>query len=218
MTAARTATPTSSPLGPAVTVTADGMGAENGAGVWLGEGSEVGAGAAAIVSSTFSFTVGRGISGTEAREAGVGAAVGGAPADGSRRNRTVGRGISPTTGFAAVGTATREVSFFASAGIPIMAVSFLAWSPMAVVSRLACESVLGLGAAVCPIIPGGRLMRTVSFFDSSSGMIFGSAMGLISADISAETYAARRTAVNAFLPPAELTLAVRAFPHTIPPA
>src|SRR5579871_5987724 len=94
-------------------------------------------------------------------------------ASSSRRNFTVGF-ASAVIGLAAE-TCTRAVSFFgfgASVGRPKMAVSFLASSS---------ELVTGpgfagggappggwiLGVVPRPVNPGGKLMRTVSFFDSS---------------------------------------------------
>jgi hypothetical protein len=115
--------------------------------------------------------------------AGAVAAAAGAAGGSSRFNFTVGRGISGTAGLAAV-TWTREVSFLGLGvvtGMPITAVSFLASS-----SGTAGATGLGLAGAaagagelVRPVKPGGKLMRTVSFLDSSSGMLccgFSSAM------------------------------------------
>ena len=115
--------------------TGDGTGADA---VGALVGAAVGAGA--IGSSTFNFTVGRGISGTDARDAGGGVAAGvaaagagaavtevdgAAPAPGSRRKRTVGRGPSVAAGFAD-GTPTFDVSFFTAGGKFIIDVSFFA--------------------------------------------------------------------------------------------
>jgi predicted sugar kinase len=84
-------------------------------------------------STCLSLTVGRGISGTGGLAAGADDEADGAPGPPSRRNRTVGLGISGTVGLDD-GTATREVSFFASAGDigePINIVWFLAWESFA---------------------------------------------------------------------------------------
>lgn len=215
ITVARIANPVSNPLDAASIGTGAGAGASTGAGAAPDAVAGAG-GAAATDSSTFSFTVGRGISGTDARaaEGVVGATVD--PAPGSRRKRTVGRGISAMVGLAA-GTATRDVSFFASAGMPIMAVSFFACSaPMAAVSRLDWSSATGLAVALCPITPGGRLMRTVSFLDSSSGMIVGSAMDISSPQIFRLEHTLPHVLLSTGFSAAELPLAGRVFLHTIP--
>ena len=94
----------------------------------------------------------------------TGAAAGADGADSSRRNRTVGRGISGADGLAAA-TWTRDVSFFAAGmGAPITAVSFFA----------SCSGLSfcvggpgGMEPPGRPVTPAGRLIRTVSFLDSS---------------------------------------------------
>ena len=102
------------------------------------------------------------------------AAGAGAP---SWRSLTVGRGDSGAPGLAAV-TWTREVSFFgfgASTGRLMTDVSLFASSSgdTGGPGGLFCGAGTGagvLGGAPRPVKPGGRLMRTVSFFNSSAGL------------------------------------------------
>jgi hypothetical protein len=113
--------------------------------------------------------------------AGVFAAAGaGAGTASSWRNFTVGRGVSGALGFAAA-TCTRAVSCFgfgASAARLIMAVVRFD-SSTGGPGGAGLPAGAPIGDELRPVRPGGRLIRTVSFFESSAGLIssgFSSAM------------------------------------------
>jgi hypothetical protein len=114
-------------------------------------------------------------------DAGPFAATGaGAGVASSWRSFTVGRGVSGVDGFAAA-TCTREVSCFgfgASAARPMMAVVRFD-SSTGVMGDAGLPAGAPRGAEPRPVRPGGRLIRTVSFFESSADLIssgFSSAM------------------------------------------